>query len=66
MDMYGVELGKNGADGFVIVETANILASDIRDAERRAIDILKSRGAQIGAKALRLVGRGKDVVWQYP
>jgi hypothetical protein len=66
MDMYAVELGKNGPDGFVLVETSNMLASDRRDAEQRAVDMLRSRGVQIGAKALRLLGRGKDVVWQYP
>ncbi len=66
MEMYAVELGKNGPDGFVLVETASMLASDMRDAEQRAVDILRSRGAQIGAKALRLLGRSKDVVWQYP
>ncbi len=66
MEMYAVELGKNGPDGFVLVETASMLASGRQDAEQRAVGILRSRGVQIGAKALRLLGRGNDVVWQYP
>ena len=42
MEMYAVELGKNGADGFKMIESANMLASGREDAERRAVDILKS------------------------
>jgi hypothetical protein len=66
MEMYAVELGKNGADGFKMIESANMLASGREDAERRAVDILKSRGAQLGAKALRIIGAEQQVVWQYP
>ncbi len=65
MEMYAVELGKNGPEGFKALETSRMLASDLEHAERRAVELLKSRGVQIGAKALRLVGDG-EVVWEYP
>ncbi len=66
MDMYAIELGRSGPDGFELIEAPNMLASDREGAEKRAIEILRTRGAQIGAKRLRLLAGGQTLVWEYP
>jgi hypothetical protein len=66
MLMFTVQLGKMGADGFGLLESSNLLASNWDGAKARAVDLLKTRGKQIGANKLRMVEQSKKTEWEYP
>jgi hypothetical protein len=66
MQMFSVQLGKMKIDGFALIESSNLLASDWDSAKQRAIDILKTRGKQLGANKVRLVAGDQTREWEYP
>lgn len=65
MQMYTIELGKAGAEGFKLIESTNVLASGTEAARARLVDTVRTRGAQIGANRARLLAEGR-LVMEYP
>jgi hypothetical protein len=66
MEMYVVELGNVTADGFKLVEKQSVLASDLEGGKRRAVDVLKTRGVQLGCRRLQMVDRAGKMIFEYP
>jgi hypothetical protein len=66
MDMFAIQLGKAGADGFKAIEVQKGLASSKGEMEERARELLRTRGAQLGANRVRLVIGRDSVVWEFP
>ena len=65
MQMYTVQLGKTGADGFREIESSRFLTSNLDGARQRAIDLLKTRGSQSGAN--KALGHdGAKQVFEFP
>ena len=64
--MYVVQLGKTGMDGFRTIDTSNFLAKNLEAARVRTIDLLKTRGSQLGCNKAQLLGDHKQVVYEYP
>ena len=64
--MYVVQLGKTGMDGFRTIESSNVLAKNVEAARVRTIDLLKTRGAQLGCNKAQLLGEHQQVVYEYP
>jgi hypothetical protein len=64
--MYVVQLGKTGMDGFRAIESSNFLAKNLDAARVRAVDLLKTRGTQLGCNKAMLLGENKQVVYEYP
>jgi hypothetical protein len=65
MQMYTVQLGKTGADGFREIESSRVLTSNLDGARQRAIDLLKTRGPLIGANKA-LMYDGAKQVFEFP
>ena len=65
MQMYTVQLGKTGADGFREIESSRILTSNLDAARQRAIDLLKTRGPLIGANKA-LLQDGPKQLFEFP
>jgi hypothetical protein len=66
MEMYVVELGNVTADGFKRVEKQNVLASDFEAGKLRAVDVLKTRGVQVGCRRLQMLDGAGKMIWEYP
>lgn len=66
MQMYAVELGNMGMEGFGLLESSNILVSNMDGAKSRTVDLVRTRGAQIGANKGRLLGDGGKVIFEFP
>jgi hypothetical protein len=66
MQMYAVELGKMGMDGFGLIECSNVLVSNMDGAKLRTVDLVRTRGVQIGATKGRLLGDGGKVIFEFP
>jgi hypothetical protein len=65
MQMYMVQLGKTGADGFREIESSKFLTSNLDGARQRAVDLLRTRGSQIGANKA-LLHDGAKQVFEFP
>jgi len=65
MQMYTVQLGKTGADGFREIESSKFLTSSLDGARQRAVDLLKTRGPLIGANKA-LLHDGPKQVFEFP
>ncbi len=66
MEMYVVQLGKMGMNGFGLIETSNVLVSNLDGAKLRTADLLKTRGSQLGANKAKLLGDGGNVIFEFP
>jgi hypothetical protein len=67
MQMYNIQLGRSGPNGFILMETARLVVSGGRDElEWRVVDLLRTRGTQIGAKVARVMGDNGKVLWEFP
>jgi hypothetical protein len=66
MEMYVVELGNVTADGFQMMEKQSVLASGLEAGKKRAVDVLKTRGVQLGCRRLQMVDGAGKMIFEYP
>jgi hypothetical protein len=66
MDMYAIHLGKAGADGFKSIEVQKALGSNLEEVQQRSRELLRTRGAQLGATRVQILAGANKMVWEYP
>ena len=66
MELYTVQLGKAGVDGFRLIETSKIGASNLNAAQDRMVSLLKTRGVQIGANRAQLLDQRDNLLREFP
>jgi hypothetical protein len=64
MDMYAIHLGRAGIDGFKSIEVQKALGSSLEEMQQRGRDLLRTRGAQLGANRVQILAGADSKVWE--
>ncbi len=66
MDMYAIHLGRAGIDGFKSIEVQKALGSSLEEVQQRGLDLLRTRGVQLGANRVQILAGANGQVWEFP